>query len=32
MTEAVKEAKKARGQSLDIRTFAAVMRDRARVN
>lgn|SRR5487761_1678722 len=32
MTEAVKEAKKARGQSLDIRTFAAVMRDRARAN
>ena len=32
MSEAVKEAKKARDQFLDIRTFAAVMRDRARAN
>lgn len=32
LTEATKEAKRAREQSLDIRTFAAVMRDRARAN
>jgi hypothetical protein len=32
LTEATKEAKKAREQSLDIRTFAAVMRDRAKAN
>jgi ParB family chromosome partitioning protein len=32
LTEAIKEAKKAREQSLDIRTFAAVMRDRAKAN
>jgi ParB family chromosome partitioning protein len=32
MTTAVKQAKRARDQSLDIRTFAAVMRDRARAN
>ena len=32
LSEAIKEAKKARDQSLDIRTFAAVMRDRAKAN
>jgi len=32
MTEALKEAKKARDQNLDIRTFAAVMRDRAKAS
>ena len=32
LSEAIKEAKKARDQSLDIRTFAAVMRQRAKAN